>query len=404
MNLLWFLTSIIQYKLSWDKAESIKKIKCMIDEAGTVWQKFTQTLSGQEDLIGRDLAMELQDILYNCPTHSDKYSRKVIRDDFGNKYDLSDMELIGSGTIAQVYRVGNVCIKVRHPNVAYEVHNAVESYNSIRNKIPFMPVMLRQVCDNFFQGIEEQLDFHKEFANGQLFKELIHKGTRPEHNLYVIPNMLDRSKECLVMEYEPSQPLVIKGRSDVDKHILVKALHGVLHLYAIGVIRGFIHADLHFGNYGIRGSVDDLQIVIYDFGHVYDVRDFPYDHRCKYVKAIEQLEFASCVQCLMIDEYHETQIINNCGEIQFGNKINFDKNVKYMLQYLVLNNVPMNKSIFQTTIALEKTSSTSELLLEIERDEKYGYMQDVESIIEYFSHFPYDDMKILVDVTTVSPP
>ncbi len=68
MNLFWFLTSVVQYNLSWDKLASIQKMKRMIEEAGPVWQKFAQTLSGQEDLIGRDLAIELQDILYNCPS------------------------------------------------------------------------------------------------------------------------------------------------------------------------------------------------------------------------------------------------------------------------------------------------------------------------------------------------
>jgi len=117
MNLFWFLTSIIQYKLSWDKHTQIQKIKKMIEDAGPIWQKFSQTLSCQEDLIGKDLAIELQDILSDCPQHSDVYSKQIINLNFGDKYDLSDMELIGSGTIAQVYRIGDKCIKVKHPNV-----------------------------------------------------------------------------------------------------------------------------------------------------------------------------------------------------------------------------------------------------------------------------------------------
>ena len=111
MNLFWFLNSIVQYKMSWDKQASIQNMKRMIEEAGPVWQKFAQTLSGKEDLICKDLAIELQGILYDCPKHTDSYSKKMIREDFGNKYNLSDMELIGSGTIGQAYRVGNVCIK-----------------------------------------------------------------------------------------------------------------------------------------------------------------------------------------------------------------------------------------------------------------------------------------------------
>ena len=398
MNLLWFLTSIIQYNLSWDKPASIQKIKRAVEEAGPVWQKFAQTLSGQEDLIGKDLAIELQDILCNCPKHSDSYSKKVIRLDFGDKYDLSDMELIGSGTIAQVYRVADVCIKVRHPNVAEDVMSAVESYNSIRNTIPFMPVALKQVCDNFFAGIEDQLDFHREFHNGNTFKELFHNGTRPENNLYIIPRMLDKSDECLVMEYEPSKPLVMKGRSKLDKHTLLKALHGILLTCNIGVLQGFVHADLHMGNYGVRGSDDNLRIVIYDFGHMYDVRDLSRKTRYKLVGALELYDFDTVLKCFF-DEYHQQQIAKQC-DIQLGNKKLFDTNTKYMLRYITLNGVQLHKSLFQIAFVSEKTVSSSDLVFEIESDKEYRYMRigDKLTRAEYYdTYFPYDDVRILAD-------
>jgi predicted unusual protein kinase regulating ubiquinone biosynthesis (AarF/ABC1/UbiB family) len=398
MNLLWFLTSIIQYNLSWDKPASIQKIKQAVEEAGPVWQKFAQTLSGQEDLIGKDLANELQDILCNCPKHSDSYSKKVIRLDFGDKYDLSDMELIGSGTIAQVYRVADVCIKVRHPNVAEDVMSAVKSYNSIRNTIPFMPVALKQVCDNFFTGIEEQLDFHREFHNGNTFRKLLHNCTRPENNLYIIPRMLDKSDECIVMDYEPSKPLVMKGRSKLDKHTMLKALHGILLTIYISVLQGFIHADLHMGNYGVRGSDDNLQIVIYDFGHMYDVRDLSRKIRHKFVAALELYDFNGILQCFL-DEHHQQHITKQC-DIQLGNKKLFDINMKYLVRYITLNGIKMQQYGFQIMISMEKSVSSSDLLFEVESDKEYRYMKigDKLTRAEYYdTYFPYDDVRILAD-------
>ena len=200
MNLFWFLTSVIQYNLSWNKRASIQQMKQMLEESGAVWQKFAQMLAGQEDIIGKDLANELSSLFFDCPAHSDEYSRDVIRRMFGDKYDLSEMKLIGSGTIAQVYKVGDVCIKVRHPNVVREVMDAVAMYDGVKNMF-FMPVMLKTICDNFFEGLLEQLDFHREFNNGKTLKELIHGNTT--NNLFIIPRMLDTSDECLVMEYEP---------------------------------------------------------------------------------------------------------------------------------------------------------------------------------------------------------
>lgn len=399
MNLFWFLTAIIQYNLSWDKPASIKKIKQAVEEAGPVWQKFAQTLSGQEDLIGKELALELQDILCNCPKHSDSYSRKVIRLDFGDKYDLSDMELIGSGTIAQVYRVGDICIKVRHPNVAEDVINAVESYNNIRNTIPFMPVMLKQVCDNFFEGIEEQLDFHREYYNGATFKEILHGDTQSNNNLFVIPKMLDKSDECLVMEYEPSQPLVMKGRSRVDKHTMLKALHGILNTTIIGILRGFLHADLHFGNYGIRGSFDDLQIIIYDFGHMYDLRNIPLINRIKMVNSIEYYDTRLFIKSFIDDEYHQEVLYNMFNDTN-NDKVTYDANMKKIAKYLITNNVNIQKSLFQTMIHTEKMIATTELLLSLERENAYQYMTNIKrsNATEYYNtYFLYDDCQVIMD-------
>jgi len=399
MNLFWFLTSVVQYNLSWDKPASIKKMKQMIEEAGPVWQKFAQTLSGQEDLIGKDLAVELQDILCDCPKHSDSYSKKVIRKDFGDKYDLSDMELIGSGTIAQVYRVGDVCIKIKHPNVDKEVMDACASYNSIRNTIPFLPVMLKQVCDNFFEGIEQQLDFHKEYENGKLFKKLYHKNTRPEHNLYVIPRMLDKSDECIVMEYEPSQPLVLRGRSKLNKHIMLKALHGIIGMSYIDCFHGFLHADLHFGNYGVRGDLDNLQIVIYDFGHMYDVRDISSKIRTNIVKACELYDFELIVDLLTEEQYHRNKILKKC-DYNIRDKKRFDKSMKYMISYIILNGIPIQKSKFQCLIVTEKYIASSDLLDELEKDKEYQYLKDdiKKNRVNYYeTYFPYDDMKLLKD-------
>jgi len=361
----------------------------MIEEAGPVWQKFAQTLSGQEDLIGSDLAIELQDILCDCPKHSDSYSKKVISKDFGNKYDLSQMELIGSGTIAQVYRLGDVCIKIKHPNVEEEVMDAVSSYRNIRNTIPFLPVILKQVCDNFFEGIEEQLDFQKEYDNGKLFKKLIHKNTRPENNLFVIPRMLDKSVECLVMEYEPSQPLVLKGRSHLNKHVLLKALHGIVSIYHIGIYHGLLHADLHYGNYGIRGDLNNLQIVIYDFGHMYDIRNVPFKKRKALLNAFISLDTENFTKYIIEDEYHQKQYLNAC-DCKNQDKSSIDKNCKYLAKYIIINGVYVDKSIFQTLIATEKMMAASNLLLKIEEDPI-----QMSPTKYYKTYFPYDDFKVL---------
>jgi predicted unusual protein kinase regulating ubiquinone biosynthesis (AarF/ABC1/UbiB family) len=404
MNLFWFLTSVLQYNLSWNKRASIQQMKQMLEESGAVWQKFAQTLAGQEDIIGKDLANELSSLLFDCPAHSDEYSQEVIQRMFGDKYDLSEMKLIGSGTIAQVYKVGDVCIKVRHPNVVREVMDAVAMYDGVKNMF-FMPVVLKSICDNFFEGLVEQLDFHKEFNNGKTFKEIIHGDTDGTNNLFIIPRMLDTSDECLVMEYEPSQSIIGRERDKIDKHVLLRFLHGFLCIVFISPLQGFIHADLHMGNYGIRNpeTPETMRIVLYDFGHMYDVRDLSLEIRTEIQICNTIFDFTRVLHIFLDgDKYHTDKILYTVSEHnELGNKLHYQQNIKYFIAYISINNIELDTKFFQTLIWMERFISVIDLQNYIDNNPEYRYMYNDyrASTTSYYydKYFPYDDIRILRD-------
>ena len=75
-------------------------INQLFRDGGGVWQKFAQMLSGFDNIVGEDLANEFKSMLSDCPAHCDKYSSRIIKDAFGDKYDTSHMKMIGSGTIS----------------------------------------------------------------------------------------------------------------------------------------------------------------------------------------------------------------------------------------------------------------------------------------------------------------
>jgi predicted unusual protein kinase regulating ubiquinone biosynthesis (AarF/ABC1/UbiB family) len=404
MNLFWFLTSVIQYNLSWNKRASIQQMKQMLEESGAVWQKFAQTLAGQEDIIGKDLANELSSLLFDCPAHSDEYSRDVIQRMFGDKYCLTEMKLIGSGTIAQVYRVGDVCIKVRHPNVVREVMDAVANYDSVKNMF-FMPVMLKSICDNFFEGLVEQLDFHREFNNGNTLKHLIHGDTDGTNNLYIITRMLDTSDECLVMKYEPSQSIAGDEHKTIDKHVLLRFLHGVGIFSYISQLHGFIHADLHMGNYGIRNpeTPDSMRIVMYDFGHMYDVRDLSYETRYQILLTNTTYHTEQFIRLVLSNEpEHIDKLLYLCSNHNdISNPIHFVKNANIFIQYITLNGIQLNRSIFRIIVHMEKILSVINITKDIEKQPEYKYMYNdlrkYENSYYYDKYYPYDDVKIVKD-------
>ena len=150
MNLLLLLSSIVQYNMpimnsSHNKRKCVETIKQLFIEGGGVWQKFAQILSGYEDIVGIELAKELQTTMFDCPSHCDKYSARIIKDAFDDKYDTANMKLIGSGTISQVHRVNvkgtdeTVAIKVMHPNIKKDIKEACDMYESIKGRRHYLP-------------------------------------------------------------------------------------------------------------------------------------------------------------------------------------------------------------------------------------------------------------------------
>ncbi len=349
------------------------------------------------------LAIELQKILHDCPVHSDEYSRDVIRKMFGDKYDLTNMTLIGSGTIAQVYKIGNVCIKVRHPNVVNEVMDAVSIYNGIKDSY-FMPTLFKSVCDVFFNGLITQLDFYNEYKNGIILKKLIHNINGDNYNLYIIPRMLDTSDECLVMEYEPSEHITLHNREHMNKHVLLKLYNGIDILSFMMMYLGFVHADFHFGNYGIRNSesLEHMKIVIYDFGHMIDARSLPLETRFDIIVSLETNDFNLLIKTLNLEYKHNTFIMSQISKHNdIGNREHFVYNLKVLIQYICLNGVQINNEILQILIACEKYGSITSLQHELEKDDEYSYHRIFllkHKMVEYYdTYYPYDDIKIMRD-------
>ena len=89
--------------------------------------------------------------------------------------------------------------------------------------------------------------------------------------------MKDFSDRCIVMSYETSEPILLEKRHNFDKLVLYKACLALTFFQLVCVQHGFIHGDMHYGNFGIQNSYsyENMKIVIYDFGLMVDVRRIP---------------------------------------------------------------------------------------------------------------------------------
>ncbi len=391
------LKAIVLYNIAWNKQDSIKEIKQLLTESGAVWQKFAQMLSGHGDIIGVDLANELSQLLVNCPTHSKSYSKRIIREMFGDRYNLEHMKLIGSGTIAQVYKVGDNCIKVRHPDAVKDIMDAASNFNYAKD---FMPVSLKAICDLFFKGLVEQLDLYKEFNNGTTLKKLLHGHTDGSNNLFIVPRMVDVSRECLVMEYEQSHSI----NENIDKHVLLRFYKGLSIFQFQSQLIGLLHADMHMGNYGIRNpeSPETMRIVLYDFGHMYDIRDIPIDVRETHLRAVVDFDSRTVLQYWLKDNKRLDDLINT--EQDAIKKISFQNDIKRVMKYIMLNGILLDKSWYSIMVYTEKTANVINALNHLDTMKEFKYMHNYQEkygvLRMYEKYFPFDDTYALRNLLT----
>ena len=368
--------------------------------SGSVWQKFAQVLSQYEEVVGKDLAFALSKMCFDCPAHDDKYSARIIKDAFGDKYNTKNMKMVGSGTISQVYKVMEndtnrvVAIKVMHPNVKREIRDACEAYNNIKSSSLF-PRRFTTILSIFFNGLKEQLLMNREFKNGKLFKKTM-QPTNNENYFFVIPEMIEYSKKCLVMEYEKSILLAkinVANLNESKKQTLYKACNAMRMFSMAMTINGFLHGDLHFGNIGIQNfdSIENMKIVIYDFGQCFDISNL--NKRKQFVNSFLYKNSRELISYMLPVNYHN-EIISKLSN-------NFEDDIRFLGNYILLNEIQVDKNILNIIISWGKSKKNAETLLLL--TDKYNcedtmvYLLDngIQKYIDKY-YLLYDDFNCLL--------
>ena len=401
MELLSLFSLIVKYNLPFTNKEScILELQNWFMNSGSVWQKFAQVLSQYEEVVGKDLAFALSKMCFDCPAHDDKYSARIIKDAFGDKYNTKNMKMVGSGTISQVYKVMEndtnrvVAIKVMHPNVKREIRDACEAYNNIKSSSLF-PRRFTTILSIFFNGLKEQLLMNREFKNGKLFKKTM-QPTNNENYFFVIPEMIEYSKKCLVMEYEKSILLAkinVANLNESKKQTLYKACNAMRMFSMAMTINGFLHGDLHFGNIGIQNfdSIENMKIVIYDFGQCFDISNL--NKRKQFVNSFLYKNSRELISYMLPVNYHN-EIISKLSN-------NFEDDIRFLGNYILLNEIQVDKNILNIIISWGKSKKNAETLLLL--TDKYNcedtmvYLLDngIQKYIDKY-YLLYDDFNCLL--------
>ena len=198
----------------------------------------------------------------NCPIHELDYTKNLYESDFYNDMDddYKIIELVGSGSIAQVYKIQDIktnefyAMKVIHPD-AIKNFNKIKFYLKIIFTIFKFSNIVPTDLNNFLKQFRQQLDLVNEANNILKFS-----GLYKNDKLFLIPELYKFSKNIIIMDY-------IEGKSieTININIQHYRYNMIISIFMYNnlFINKFNHGDLHNYNWKIT---KDNKIIIYDFG------------------------------------------------------------------------------------------------------------------------------------------
>lgn len=351
-----FVWSLVKHQIT-QTPDSAHTVLLAAQDLNPVWQKFCQTLACRDDIIDPVLAGELVTLLDHCPPHSQEWTATVLQSlDIVFDSPLTETNLIGSGTIAQVYRgfsvthQREVAVKIKHPHMRAAIDEAVQQYNALSNSFWF-PRNLKSCGDEFFTALYRQEDFTAEFVAGNTMRHMLEEAT-----LLVVPRMLMVSEHALIMDYEAGT-YHLRDIPDVETRDQVCL--GLIYFHIVSVFQGFLHADLHWGNFSIR--TEPLQIVLYDFGLTLDLKEVDQTVRQQWAQAFFDANALRLFQFITPDATHLKAVTEMLHALKDAS---FSAQVKRVLLYCQMHSLVYDVTMMSVLYAcihcdqLEKTLST----------------------------------------------
>ncbi len=256
------------------KGESIKglskevRIRKAIEELGTTFIKLGQILSTRPDIIGPELADELQKLQGHTLSDSPEKIKQIIKDELGASPDELFAEFndqpIASASIGQVHRGKlkdgtEVVLKIQHFNIEDRIHNDLEILQQLASLAEQYSPELRQyqpvkTTEGLSQLLLEELNFDRELRNLQMFTgNFAHQ--KDIH--FPIPYPKFSTQKVLTMEYLAGIGLSDKeGLSNLGVDLEEVAQRGANMFLEMIFRDGLYHADPHPGNLMILENGD----------------------------------------------------------------------------------------------------------------------------------------------------
>lgn len=192
--------------------------------------------------------------------------RRAFKKDIDDRYIMDTHVPIASGSIGQVYRAFDtfsdqyVAIKVRHPGIYQFSMKQIQRFKWILSILSKLISIVD--IDSFILSYSSQIDMRREAYNMTRFNE-----NYKDIPFITFPKPIEFSEEIIVMTYHDGLQ-----KKDIEDNPYM--YHKVaLYLFAIvrsmSIEHGFLHCDLHHGNWSF--DPEKQQIIIYDTGSAMEI-------------------------------------------------------------------------------------------------------------------------------------
>jgi ubiquinone biosynthesis protein len=253
------------------------RLRNALTELGTTAVKFGQMLSLRPDVVGKDVATELERLQGSVPADPPGVAQQTVETELGKSVDelfaSFEKEPFASGSVAQVHRATlddgtDVAVKVVHDGATERVREDLELMAGIAAYLEEKDPEIAQLrptilVDEFAKMMRGAVDLREELTNLQRFRANF--ADEPD---VVIPTPYPERSSTKVLTMSMIKGAAFTDRAGVeatgwDVDALVKRSADI---YMEMIFRdGLYHADPHPGNFLIP---DNTHLAILDFGDV----------------------------------------------------------------------------------------------------------------------------------------
>jgi ubiquinone biosynthesis protein len=254
-----------------------ERLRNALVELGTTWVKFGQMLSLRPDVVGADVAAELEGLQSAVPADPPGVAQRTLEKELGagvsDLFASFEEEPFASGSVAQVHRAtlpdgASVAVKVIHDGAVERVHEDLELMAGIAAYVEARDPDLAQLrptilVDEFTQMMEGAVNLGEELHNLQQVGANF--ANEPD---VVIPTPYPNrsSSKVLTMSMLTGAPFTDRAGVEATGWDVDALVRRSADIYMEMIFRdGLYHADPHPGNFLIP---DDKHLAILDFGDV----------------------------------------------------------------------------------------------------------------------------------------